>query len=141
ATGTNYFEPRGVGAANVERETGILAIVARPPLQVTARARGDQKPLDMRDLPDWAGQPDEATVLAYRYVRPGYKLGLEARRFAEAEVLQVLIEKMNLSTVVADDGQMMTQMSLAVRNQGRQHLEITLPARAPVWWAFVAGHA
>jgi prepilin-type processing-associated H-X9-DG protein len=141
AAGTNSLEPHGIGAANVERETGILAVVARPPLQITARDAGDLKPIDIRDLPEWAGQPNEATVLAYRYVRPGYKLGLEARRFAEAEVLQVLVEKMNLSTVVADDGQMMTQMSLAVHNQGRQYLEITLPLGATVWSAFVAGQA
>ncbi len=139
--GTNYVEPLGIGAANVERETGTIAIVARPPLQVTARDAGELKPIDLRDLPDWAGQPNEATVLAYRYVKPGYKLALEARRFAEAEALQVLVEKMNLSTVVADDGQRMTLISLAVRNQGRQYLEITLPPGAKVWSAFVAGQA
>jgi hypothetical protein len=40
---------------------------------------------------------------------------------------------------VADDGQMMTEMSLSVRNHGRQFLEIALPAGANVWSAFVAG--
>jgi hypothetical protein len=35
----------------------------------------------------------------------------------------------------------MTDMSLAVRNQGRQHLEIELPKGATVWSAFVAGQA
>ena len=80
-------------------------------------------------------------MLAYRYLRPGYALALEARRFDEAEVLQALIESLKLSTVVADDGQMMTEMTLSVRNQGRQHLEIGLPAGATVWSAFVAGQA
>jgi hypothetical protein len=40
---------------------------------------------------------------------------------------------------VADDGQLMTEMSLSVRNQGRQHLEISLPSGATVWSAFIAG--
>jgi hypothetical protein len=136
---TNYLELVGVSAGAVERETGVLAIVARAPLQVTEKNAADLKPIDLRDLPDWAGQPDEGTVLAYRYLRPGYKLGVEARRFAEAEVLQALVESLNLSTVLADDGQMMTEMSLSVRNRGRQHLEITLPDGATVWSAFVAG--
>jgi len=140
-TKTNFLELRGVAADNVERNTGILAIVARPPLQVTGKSAENLKPIDLRDLPDWAGQPEEATVLAYRYVRSDYKLGVEASRFAEAEVLQTLVESLNLSTVVADDGQMMTEMSLSVRNQGRQHLEIALPAGAMVWSAFVAGQA
>jgi type II secretory pathway pseudopilin PulG len=138
---TNYVELQGISAENVERETGIFAIVARPPLQITEQNAGDLKPIDLRDLPEWAGAPDESTVLAYRYLRPGLKLGVEAKRFDEAEVLQALVENLNLSTVVADDGQMMTQMSLSVRNQGRQHLEIGLPPDARVWSAFVAGQA
>jgi len=40
---------------------------------------------------------------------------------------------------VADDGQMMTEMVLSVRNNGRQHLEVELPSGAKVWSAFVAG--
>jgi type II secretory pathway pseudopilin PulG len=138
-TNTNYVELHAIGADRVERETGLLAIVARPPLQVTERTAGELQRIDLQDLPEWAGHPDAATVLAYRYVRPGYKLGLEARRFAEADVLQALVEGVSLSTVVADDGQTMTQMSLSVRNQGQQHLEVTLPAGATVWSAFVSG--
>ena len=137
--GTNHLDLTGLSAEGVERETGILAIVARPPLQVAEQSAADLQPIDTRDLPEWAGRPDEATVLAYRYLRPGYKLALEAKRFAEAEVLQALVENLNLTTVVADDGQMMTEMALSIRNHGRQHLEIALPADAKVWSAFVAG--
>jgi hypothetical protein len=125
---TNTVELAGVSAAGVERETGLLVIVAKPPLQV-----------DTRDFPEWAGRPDNAAVLAYRYVRPGYALALEAKRFDEAEVLQALVDDARLTTVVADDGQMMTEMLLAVRNNGRQFLEVELPAGATVWSAFVAG--
>ena len=78
-------------------------------------------------------------ALAYRYVRPGYKLTLDVRRFDEAEVLQALVDNAQFTSVVADDGQMMTEMSLSVRNNGRQFLEIALPANAKVWSAFVAG--
>src|SRR5262249_50921669 len=54
-------------------------------------------------------------------------------------LLQALVETAHLRSVVADDGQVITQMDLAVRNNGRQHLELTLPASAKVWSAFVAG--
>jgi hypothetical protein len=46
---------------------------------------------------------------------------------------------MELTTVVSEDGQMMTEMSLAVRNNARQYLEIALPEGAQVWSVFVAG--
>jgi hypothetical protein len=138
-TRDNPAELTGVSAANVERETGLLAIVAKPPLQVAERRARDLQRVDTRDFPDWAGRPDNATVLAYRYARPGYTLALEAKRFDEAEVLQALVDDVRLTSVVADDGQMMTEMSLAVRNNGRQFLEVELPAGATVWSAFVAG--
>ena len=136
---TSPVEPAGISADGVERETGLLVIVAKPPLQVAEQRAQELQRVDTRDLPEWAGRPDDAAVLAYRYVRPGYALALEARRFDEAEVLQALVDDVRLTTVVADDGQMMTEMTLAVRNNGRQFLEVELPASAQVWSAFVAG--
>jgi hypothetical protein len=136
---TNKLEIAGLEAVGVERETGALAIVARSPLQITETSAGDLLKLDVGELPEWAGRPDEATVLAYRYLRPGYKLGLDAKRFDEAEVLQALVDNARLTTVVADDGQMLTEMVLAIRNNGRQYLEVDLPASAAIWSTFVAG--
>ena len=130
----------GVEAVGVERETGALVVMARPPLQVAEKTTsGDLIRIDTRELPEWAGHADEATVLAYRYLRPGYKLALAARRFDEAEVLQALADNVRLTTVVAEDGQMMTEATFALRNNGRQYLEIALPQGAEVWSAFVAG--
>ena len=114
--------------------------IARPPLQVSDQSGGGLlSKIDVRELPPWTGRADTATVLAYRYLRPGYKLALDARRYDEAEVLQALIDNARLATVVADDGQVMTELSLSIRNNGRQHLEIELPEKTTVWSAFVAG--
>ena len=86
---TNLVELAGVQALGVEREAGYIAIVARPPLQVADQSSGGLlSKIDVRELPPWTGRPDAATVLAYRYLRPGYKLALDARRYDEAEVLQ-----------------------------------------------------
>ena len=131
----------GASAPGVERETGLLVIAAKPPLQVSETGAVELLKTDVRARPTWAGAPDSAAILAYRYLRPGYQLTLEARRFEDAAVLEALAEGLRLSTVVADDGQTMTLMSLAVRNNGRQNLEVTLPAGATVWSALVAGQA
>ncbi len=135
---TNLIRLSGVQALGVERESGFLVLVARPPLQLAEKAATELlSRIDVRELPEWGGRADSATVLAYRYLRPGYALDVEARRFQEAEVLQALIDSVRLTTVVADDGQVMTAMALNVRNNGRQHLEIELPAGSIVWSAFV----
>ncbi len=136
------LELTGVSAEGVERETGLLAISvpqSGTPLQVSELNAADLQRVDTGDFPDWAGSPDTATALAYRYARPGYKLALNVQRFDEAEVLQALVDSAQFTSVVADDGQMMTEMSLSVRNNGRQFLEVELPAGAKVWSAFVAG--
>ena len=125
----------------VERETGTLVIAAKAPLQVTETQATDLLKLDTHEWPEWAGQTDANAALAYRYLRPGYRLTVEAKRYSEAEVLQALAESFHLTTVVAEDGQMMTSLSVAVRNNGRQHLEVALPPGAQVWSAFVAGQA
>jgi hypothetical protein len=137
---SNLVELAGIAAVGVEREAGYLAIIARPPLQVSDQSGGGLlSKIDVRELPPWTGRADTTTVLAYRYLRPGYKLTLDAQRYDEAEVLQALIDSARLATVVADDGQVMTELTLNIRNNGRQHLEIELPERTKVWSAFVAG--
>jgi len=63
------------------------------------------------------------------------------QRYSDAAVLQALVEQARLTTVVADDGQSMTQMRLTVRNNGRQLLEVEvqLPTDSTVWSATIAG--
>ena len=136
---TNALALAGVAADNVEREAGFLAISARAPLQVSEISSTDLQRVDTGDFPDWADISGGTTALAYRYVRPGYTLTLDVRRFDDAAVLEALVDSAQFTSVVADDGQMMTEMSLAVRNNGRQFLEVALPPDAKVWSAFVAG--
>jgi len=136
------LELPGIEALGVERDTGAVAVNARPPLRVEAKlASSELIKIDTRELPEWAGRADGSTVLAYRYLRPGYRLSVAAQRFDQAEVLQALADDARLTTVVADDGQMMTQLTLSIRNNGRQFLEVALPRGAQVWSAFVAGRA
>ena len=129
----------GIASAGVERESGLLGIAAKPPLQASEATATNLQRVDTGDFPDWADAPDKATTLAYRYARPDYRLALAVRRFDDAAVLEALVDCAKFTSVVADDGQMMTEMALTVRNNGRQFLEIALPPDATVWSAFVAG--
>ncbi len=136
---TNSLELAGVSAENVERETGYYVVSAKAPLQVNEASAPDLQRVDAADLPDWANVSGNTTTLAYRYAKAGARLTLDVRRFDDAAVLEALVDSANFTSVVADDGQMMTEMSLSVRNNGRQFLEVELPANAQVWSAFVAG--
>jgi len=114
-------------------------VSAKAPLQVSEAGVPDLQRVDATDLPDWANVSDGSITLAYRYTKPGTRLALDVQRFDDAAVLEALVDSANFTSVVADDGQMMTEMSLSVRNNGRQFLEVELPASAQVWSAFVAG--
>ena len=131
----------GIQVPGVERETGWLAVTAPAQFRVDAPATTpDLSKIEPRDLPDWAGRPAAPPTLAYRYLRPGFKLALATQRFDEAEVLQALVDNVTFTTVVSEDGQMMTEMKLAIRNNARQYLEVLLPSgTSNVWSAFVAG--
>ncbi len=139
ATRTNAVDFSGIAAEGVERETGFVVLAAKAPLQTLESSAMELQRIDSSEIPDWAGPTDRNTTLAYRYLRPGYRLAVNTRRFDEAELLQALVDKAQFTTVIADDGQMMTEMALTVRNNGRQFLQIALPASANVWSAFVAG--
>jgi hypothetical protein len=141
ATVTNLFEYAGAEVLGVERETGYLAIFAKPPIQAMEQTAADLARVDGREWPDWAGGAPEAAVLAYRYLRPGSRLQLTVQRYDEAAVLQALVDQAELITVVADNGQTMTEMRLSVRNNGRQFLSMEMPPGARVWSALVAGQA
>jgi hypothetical protein len=136
---TNGVEIAFVGVAGAERETGIIGVEARPPLQAVVRTASDLIPIDAQEVPDWAQRTSQAAAMAFRYLRPGSKLSLDIRRYQEAEVLQALADSVRYASVVADDGQTMTEMVLQIRNNGRQHLEMEFPAGVKVWSAFVGG--
>ncbi|HSH93959.1 MAG TPA: type II secretion system protein, partial [Roseimicrobium sp.] len=142
--GSNLLALAGVEVLNVERETGSFTLLAKAPLQLVEKSlAGDLTRIDARELPSWSkvtrGGRGEVPVLSYRYLRPGATVNVAMQRFTDAAVLQALVEQVRLSTVVADDGQMMTELSLSIRNNGRQHLEVELPAGATLWAAFVGG--
>lgn len=134
---TNTLDLAGITAQGAERESGWIAVLAKPPLQVFPTSLGNLRKIDPNELPEWAGRATADAVLACRYLRPGWTLPMEMRRYQEAEVLQALADSARLTTVVADDGQSMTEMVLAIRNSGRQYLEVELPPGAEVWSVFV----
>lgn len=138
---TNDLVLSGVEALGVERESGALGLVAQGQLQLVPTNAVDQLTrIDARELPAWAApELGGAPILSFRYARPGWRLPLTVRRFDDAALLQGLIDRVQLRSVIADDGQMMTQVELNIRNNGRQSLALVLPKDARVWSAFVDG--
>lgn len=143
-TGGALFSVPVVHVEGVDRETGQVVLLAKSPLQVKEERSDALVRIDPRELPASAGvasdgsRGGETVRLAYRYSRPVFALVATARRFEEEAVLQTLIERAQLTSVVADDGQLMTHVRMSVRNNGRQFLDVSLGTNASVWSAYVA---
>ncbi|MCL4176553.1 MAG: hypothetical protein KJ072_02245 [Verrucomicrobia bacterium] len=131
----------GTEALGVERETGAVALLAPTHLQLTPVETSSQLlRIEARELPEWAlAAAGGSPVLSYRSLQAGWQLRLGVKRFEDAAVLQGLVDQVRLRTVVADDGQQMTQLEATIRNSGRQSLELTLPPNARIWSAFADG--
>lgn len=131
----------GVKVIDVERETGYLAIAARPDVELTDPAPKDLTRIDEREIP--AGFKSGITIpilMAYRYLQPGYELAVKVAPHESAAVLIAIVEAARLSTTITEDGNRITDIVCQVRNTFGQYLEFELPKKdVEIWHAFVGG--
>src|SRR5439155_4329982 len=132
----------GIHSLEVERETGSVAVTSAANLQLRELKAGE--PLRRIHEGELA-ESDRALIarsvlLAYQYgsVSP-YELAVEATRFPEEKVLEAVADRTQLTTVVTEAGEMLTQASFMVKNNHKQFQNFTLPKGASFWSAYVNG--
>lgn len=136
---SSWWERNRVG---VDRESGSVILTRQGQIQVAAKGEpSNLRRVDARELPEWVRTElgSAPAALSFSHSQSGWRLAVDVTHFNDAAVLSALVESVRLRSVVADDGQMMTQLDMAVRHNGRQHLAVRLPAGAEVWSAFVDG--
>jgi len=103
ASGTNFVELAGLTVEGVERETGTLAVVAK--ITAASRRSHGHRPAQARHARMAGVGRSAGGKRGARVSLPASWLSarVEAKRFAEAEVLQTIAENFNLTTVVAED--------------------------------------
>ena len=62
---------------------------------------------------------------------------MDVTRFEELPVLDAAADRTQLTTVLTEDGQMLTQASFMVKNNDRQFQKFTLPEGAEFWACYV----
>lgn len=97
---------------------------------------------DPRTVPAKFGQEDLAGA-AFCFTAAGgdYDVRFTAIRHQAAELLTAEVLSTNLTTVVTDQGEMISQVAVQLRSGDRRHLEISLPAQAEMWSLLVNGGA
>ena len=142
------FDPKGstldlAGAhtLGVERETGSLGLMTAASLKLTPAAPAE--PLRRVDETDLS-ESDRALctrplLLAYKYTGGDYHHTAQVTRFEEVPVLDAVADRIELTTVLTDEGQLLTQSSFMVKNNEKQFQKFKLPKGAEFWSSYVNG--
>ncbi|MBI5511911.1 MAG: hypothetical protein HY903_24405 [Deltaproteobacteria bacterium] len=112
----------------VEREQGYLAVEVPGKMQLQEVARKEALAIDVRQLPPEVTQSAVSPILrAYRYHGGGAAISLRAVRLPEREPASASIDRVRATSVVAADGQVLTDLRITLRNRLLPSLGITLP--------------
>ncbi len=129
---------------NTDTPRGYLAVMSDGRVQIrpTGELEG-LKPEESRGIPAAFGAGDLSdAILCYRTIQPDYRLPLSVIRHESADALPAQVTETRLTSVVSDDGKMLTQVNLQMNVGHLRFLMITLPGKnSRLWSAFVNGRA
>jgi hypothetical protein len=131
---------RGLLAEGVNLQRGFVTIQSGGRLQL----RADAPPLALQPT-EWQSIPrtlqhDLQTAsanLTYRLVEPAFALPLKLDRHPAAKLLPARVNSITLTSVISDDGVMLTQVRLDMVPGDKRLLHVRLPSDAHFWFAFV----
>jgi hypothetical protein len=131
---------RGVLAADVNLQRGFATVQSAGRLQVRpASLPASLQPTEWQGIPH-ALQKDLSAAsanFAYRLVEPDFQLPLKLERHEAAKLLPARVNDVTFTSVISDAGVMLTQAHLDILPGDLRLLNLTLPAGAKFWFAFV----
>ena len=129
--------------ADAERESGAVAVEVLGAGEVTRHEARGLDPTDPGDLGDLLSGRLSPAIVAFRYRgdRPEAERGLALTltRYAPQDVLLAAVDEARYRALVSEDGKALVEGRLAVRNNQRSFLALTLPGGATLWSVAVDG--
>lgn len=131
---------RGIQAADVNLQRGFVTIQSGSRLELRIEA-----PSAALQAAEWQSIPRvlqqdllaASANFAYRLVEPSFSLPLKLERRAAARLLPARVTGATLTSVIADDGAMLTHVHIDLLPGDKRLLRLTLPKEARFWFAFV----
>jgi hypothetical protein len=78
-----------------------------------------------------------SVLLAYQYAGDHYDLSLGVQRHEELPVLEAVADRTEITSVLTEAGEMLTQASFMVKNNEKQFQKFQLPPDAKLWGCYV----
>jgi len=126
-----------------ERETGGVAVEVLGAGEVKDRQATGLEEAEASDLGQLISSRQSPSLVAFR-LRPAEgksarSLAIRIARYTPQAVLTANVEEAAYSALITDEGKMLVNARLAVRNNQRSFLKLNLPASAVLWSVSVAG--
>jgi hypothetical protein len=141
ATGVTNVVMRGIQALDANLQRGFVTVQSTGRLQVRADAAPEMLlPTEWQSIPRALRQDIEASGANYtfRLVEPNYALALNLERHEATKLLPARVTAVTLTSVISDEGVMLTQVRMDLIPGDKRLLQLTLPrGESRFWFAFV----
>ncbi len=130
----------GIQADEANLQRGFVTVQSSGRLQLRIGALpAALQPTEWQGIPRALLQdiPDTAANFTYRLVEPAFQLAMQLDRREATKLLPARVSSVKLTSVVSDDGVMLTQVRLDLIPGDKRLLSLSLPAEARFWFAFV----
>ena len=130
----------GVLAADANLQRGFVTVQSGGRLQVRAAPPGAAlQPAEWQGIPRTLLQDlaNAAASFTYRVVEPAFTLPLALDHHEATKLLPARVNNVTLTSVISDEGVMLTQARLELIPGDKRLLSLTLPGDAEFWFAFV----
>jgi hypothetical protein len=119
--------------------TGALGVQGQAGLEVSVRRAENLTELTSRDLPpDLTDLSRNPLILGYAFIEaPLLELGV--RRYQEVDLTDAIVDDIQASTLLIEDGSEIVKLRLRMRNNTRQYLTLRLPPGSTLTHALLDG--
>ena len=131
---------RGVQAGEVNAQRGFVTVQSGGRLQVRIETvPAALAPAEWQSIPRVLQRdlPAAAANFSFRLVEAAFELPLKLERHEAAKLLEAHVNRVTFTSIISDEGVMLTQARLDLQPGDKRLLEATLPPEAHFWFAFV----
>ena len=126
---------------DVERDTGFVAVEIPGKLSIAGATGAGLLPIDARELPPSLVESSVSPIVkAFRYAGQREEAKLQLARYPEKALAPGGVDKLRATSVVTEDGRVMTDVAFTIRNNVQQYLALALPDGALVRSAVLEGN-
>jgi len=131
---------RGIQAVGVNLQRGFVTVQAGGRLEIRPGPLPPAlQPAEWQSIPRILRQdmPSTQANFTFRLVEPSFQLPMRIERHEATRLLAARVQSIRLTSVISDDGVMLTQARLEMQPGDSRLLRMNLPQQAHFWFAFV----